>query len=139
MHASESGEKSGLTLIDLEDCWVRFRTHGAVVAVTHRDAFFKRIIWRSGGREYFVKVGWTSCMTGGINVRRPSWPVSIVLGLFPGIALVRAVRSRLARAKPNQCSRCGYNLIGNVTGVCSECGKTVDEAVAGEGRLPPAF
>ncbi|MEM1011297.1 MAG: hypothetical protein AAGI46_03645 [Planctomycetota bacterium] len=35
--------------------------------------------------------------------------------------ITRAVRSRLAR----HCDSCGYNLTGNASGVCPECGNKV--------------
>ena len=28
--------------------------------------------------------------------------------------------------KPGCCQRCGYNLTGNVSGICSECGEPCD-------------
>jgi hypothetical protein len=35
-----------------------------------------------------------------------------------GIASVR----RLRKKPPNQCIKCGYNLTGNISGICPECG-----------------
>ncbi|HVP74007.1 MAG TPA: MFS transporter [Phycisphaerales bacterium] len=46
--------------------------------------------------------------------------VSIVAGL-PGVALIPFLPRRRA-ADPHLCRECGYDLRGNVTGVCPECG-----------------
>ncbi|HEY3242299.1 MAG TPA: hypothetical protein VGM03_03025 [Phycisphaerae bacterium] len=44
----------------------------------------------------------------------------------PSAALARAVRLSLAQSSAAQhsrnCTQCGYNLAGNITGVCPECG-----------------
>jgi hypothetical protein len=37
------------------------------------------------------------------------------------------------RIHPDQCQRCGYNLTGNVSGVCPECGEKVGEEAAAKG------
>ena len=34
---------------------------------------------------------------------------------------------------PGHCPRCGYNLTGNESGVCPECGRAVEASRAGEG------
>jgi hypothetical protein len=41
---------------------------------------------------------------------------------FPAIALARAPIRRYRRCKQGQCLVCGYNLTGNVSGRCPECG-----------------
>jgi len=35
-------------------------------------------------------------------------------------------RTLLARLRRGQCTSCGYNLRGNISGVCPECGAEVD-------------
>lgn len=37
------------------------------------------------------------------------------------------------RIPPGHCRKCGYDLTGNVTGVCSECGKQMSAPSATEG------
>jgi predicted Zn-ribbon and HTH transcriptional regulator len=34
-------------------------------------------------------------------------------------------RERAAQSEPGQCRNCGYNLTGNVSGICPECGTAV--------------
>jgi len=33
---------------------------------------------------------------------------------------------RRRRIPPGHCQRCGYNLTGNVSGICSECGESCE-------------
>jgi len=56
------------------------------------------------------------------------WPpqeawVWIGLSIAPGIIAI--VFNRTPRSKPGHCTKCGYNLTGNTSGVCSECGAAV--------------
>jgi hypothetical protein len=50
----------------------------------------------------------------------------IALSLLPlipaGIAVITALRARPTFRVPLECHECGYSLIGNVTGICPECG-----------------
>ena len=45
---------------------------------------------------------------------------------YPTIALIRGPLRRWRRRRKGLCIRCGYNLEGNVSGVCSECGEAVE-------------
>ncbi|UCC29748.1 MAG: hypothetical protein JSU86_16275 [Phycisphaerales bacterium] len=64
----------------------------------------------------------------GMPVRR--LPVlSLVFALYPTLALIRGVvrnRRRWRRRRLGLCFRCGYNLTGNVSGVCPECGTKIE-------------
>ena len=54
--------------------------------------------------------------TPGMRVKIPLWPAA----LFTGIAtLILGVRSRIP---PGHCKACRYDLTGNTSGVCPECG-----------------
>ena len=63
--------------------------------------------------------GWSS-MPGAWWVYVPLWPFVLLPALVAGW-LWR--RERLPG--PGHCQRCGYNLRGNVSGVCPECGVTI--------------
>ena len=53
----------------------------------------------------------------------PWWAVAAAAGLPPCIRTARLVlRARRRRRRPGLCAACGYNLTGNVSGVCPECG-----------------
>jgi len=50
------------------------------------------------------------------------WPLVVLLMIYPAIAFVRGPVRRHRRRKRSQCVQCGYNLTGNVTGICPEMG-----------------
>jgi len=57
-------------------------------------------------------------------------PIACCTGsaLSTGIALVVGIgyhRSRPPPIQPGHCQRCGYDLTGNVSGVCPECGAKI--------------
>ena len=61
-----------------------------------------------------------------ILVGAPFWLLSLISGAFPAIFLMRAIaRLRRRGFGENRCSRCGYDLTGNISGVCPECGTTI--------------
>ena len=63
-------------------------------------------------------------MTVPRYVRRSTLAVlSAFLALYPALAFLRGPLRRLRRRRQGRCVRCGYDLTGNVTGVCSECGE----------------
>ncbi len=51
-----------------------------------------------------------------------SWVVVVLLGTYPTLAFVRGPLRRWRRRRQGRCQKCGYDLAGNVTGVCPECG-----------------
>ena len=53
----------------------------------------------------------------------PQWIVPAVFGALPAARI--AGWSRRRRAVGNACRSCGYDLTGNVSGVCPECGSGV--------------
>jgi hypothetical protein len=59
-----------------------------------------------------------------IVLKLPAWSLVVIAGLCcvaPLFSWVRRNR-RLRRAHPDLCPSCGYDLTGNVSGVCPECG-----------------
>jgi hypothetical protein len=53
----------------------------------------------------------------------PAWFVCVAAGAYPAIALVRGpMLRRCYRRKRGLCERCAYDLTGNTSGVCPECG-----------------
>jgi hypothetical protein len=52
----------------------------------------------------------------------PLWFPAILLSVPPSIWLARQRRKRKLRGC---CAKCGYNLTGNVSGVCPECGTPI--------------
>jgi len=54
----------------------------------------------------------------------PLWIPTVVLA----IATAFLWRLDRRRTPPGHCQKCGYNLTGNVSGVCPECGTEIDLA-----------
>ena len=55
--------------------------------------------------------------------------------LFPLAAIPTVILWRRDRGfPPGYCQSCGYDLTGNTTGVCSECGAAADSRVASSAR-----
>jgi hypothetical protein len=65
-----------------------------------------------------------------INDDAAAWGMLIIpiSAIALGFAIYRSRKP--AGAKAPQCKRCGYNLTGNQSGVCPECGATVKAAAA---------
>ena len=69
-------------------------------------------------------VGSSFAIAGGA----PWWAWPLALSPLAPAALVASrfasVVRRNLRSAGGQCARCGYDLTGNVSGVCPECGRT---------------
>jgi hypothetical protein len=67
-----------------------------------------------------------SSMLRLLPVRMTTMGVTFVfVPLFPPAIVLVAISAWLwsqSRTHPGQCCRCGYDLTGNTTGVCPECG-----------------
>ena len=59
-------------------------------------------------------------------IRLPLWALFTLFAAYPSIAFIRGPLRRWRRGKRGSCLKCGYDLTGNVSGVCSECGTKVD-------------
>jgi hypothetical protein len=69
-------------------------------------------------------------------VRIPLWAPATLCAIYPGLILLRRWRSR-RRCARGFCGSCGYNLTGNVSGTCPECGQLINARAArrvSEGR-----
>ncbi len=55
----------------------------------------------------------------------PIWPVVVLLAAFPSIVAFRITARRWRSRLQGHCN-CGYNLTGNVSGVCPECGTKLE-------------
>ncbi len=51
--------------------------------------------------------------------------ISLVLALYPTIVFTRGRWRHWQRMRKGLCLKCGYDLTGNITGICSECGYKV--------------
>ncbi len=60
----------------------------------------------------------------------PCWAAAILLSAYPLFASMRALRRRRLRRREGLCRKCGYNLTGNVSGICPECAWIIPPEVA---------
>ena len=73
-------------------------------------------------------------MSGNSYGAVPPWLEAAVLTCVPSRELVRWLRQQLDRHVGRRrmalglCIACGYDLTGNVSGVCPECGKATANA-----------
>jgi hypothetical protein len=76
-------------------------------------------VWLQSLGFRYVRV--TSAGMRRWNLVLPAW---LLVGATAALPLARAVRHvRTARLRrPGHCPRCGYDLTGNVSGMCPECG-----------------
>lgn len=52
----------------------------------------------------------------------PLWFPAFLFGILPAGSVISSLLGRLRRHRCGLCMKCGYNLTGNTTGVCPECG-----------------
>jgi hypothetical protein len=64
----------------------------------------------------------TSIATGMVTLPLPV--IFAVLLAYPALLLIRGPVRRRRRRRRGLCERCGYNLLGNTSRVCPECGTT---------------
>jgi len=64
----------------------------------------------------------------GWAIEAPFWFLLILLLSYPAIVFYRGPLRLWQRRRKGLCLKCGYNLTGNTTGVCSECGEAVGKA-----------
>ncbi len=57
-----------------------------------------------------------------LGVTMPLWTVVALLFVHPGVAYVCGPLRRRRRQRRNQCVNCGYERVGNTSGICPECG-----------------
>ena len=61
-----------------------------------------------------------------VQIKFAFWPFFFLFAAYPTLALVRGPVRRRRRRRKGLCIKCGYNLTGNVSGVCPECGTTIE-------------
>jgi predicted RNA-binding Zn-ribbon protein involved in translation (DUF1610 family) len=67
-------------------------------------------------------------IAGELKVYVPMYLLFGIVAVFPGTCLggfVYARSRRYRRRRRGECLDCGYNLTGNVSGVCPECGTAI--------------
>ncbi|UCC31619.1 MAG: hypothetical protein JSU86_04940 [Phycisphaerales bacterium] len=67
---------------------------------------------------------WTNVR--GMCFRLPGWLLALLLAAYPAASAIPTLRRRRRRRK-GLCVSCAYDLTGNVSGVCPECGAKIEQ------------
>ena len=62
------------------------------------------------------------------SIRCPTWTASAAFLAYPLLAFIRGPFRRYRRRKRGLCVTCGYDVRGNESGICSECGTKIEAA-----------
>jgi len=68
---------------------------------------------------------WIPYAYGETHLTIHLWVPFILVAAYPTIVIVTRVYRRHRRRRKGLCLKCGYNLAGNVSGVCPECGERI--------------
>jgi hypothetical protein len=88
------------------------------------EAVNEMLVWRGRPKLGFYWHEFTmppTLRSRGNFYAAPCWSLIAAAAAAPGARLVQ-MRWRRRRAARGRCRACGYDLAGNASGVCSECG-----------------
>lgn len=57
-----------------------------------------------------------------LSIKIPLWMPTVLAAVYPLWAFIRGPFRRSRRQRKRSCMKCGYDLAGNVSGICPECG-----------------
>jgi hypothetical protein len=84
-------------------------------------------IWYSG--SYYPPGGFS--LEGAFyQVRVPLWLLILLAAVWPARRLYMLTRAERRKRHEPQCEHCGYNLTGNMSSVCPECGAACERVPA---------
>ena len=105
-------------------CWTD-GVPGAVGAISYREGPILRVctwsLLRRGNPQYRARYTIV-----------PMWIYAPTVLLVPGWLAWRRIARRFSRLSYPACECCEYNLTGNTSGVCPECGTRLPSIVAGK-------
>ena len=105
------GTKTSITQIWLPNRPLRPKINGLFFC--YRDGWLHSVISNNTKPAYAAKLTVSS------------WALFVLFSVYPTIVFIRGPYRRYRRRKKGLCPICGYNLTGNVSGVCPECGKKI--------------
>jgi len=74
------------------------------------------------GRRYWPRPDGTYAYYQEREITVPLAVIGTLFAAYPAIAFIRGPLRRWRRRRRGMCIRCGYDLQGNVSGTCPECG-----------------
>jgi len=119
--------------------------HCLLVMMVLVEALFSTIAFRiltrrrPADRALFIRLWWRVCLWGALVLPAGTFVVAVVSGdwglairvpllwvlwMIAGPALLARIHG-FHRFPPGHCEKCGYNLTGNISGRCPECGRHV--------------
>ena len=121
---------------------VRVRSCSGLLAIRCDEPIAPGVRIRAGSHAFlgfawrqwvFISDLMTQAGAGGIgyhhyHVREltvPFWFLTAVLAAGPMYVMARAILRRHQGRRTGLCRGCGYNLTGNLSGICPECGRPV--------------
>ena len=102
-----------------------FRSAVAFPAYTHRDFLLFSYVRERPMVPGGYRLGAPRAKSRVVLVAADLWKWEALLGVCAAIAYWRGPRRRRVRYARGRCIGCGYDLTGNTSGVCSECGRTI--------------
>lgn len=102
--------------------------------------------WKNrGGRRYGIIIWWANCglwvlllllmfVSSDMEMMGVTFLILLASVALGGLASLIFWLHPVSRTAPGRCARCGYDLRGNVSRRCPECGKPFDPTVP---RAPP--
>ena len=116
--------------------WLRAGQGGKSLSFSHRDDDCTGLVVRGTSfvhidridPHYVPEVRWRSKVptippTRLTDIQVWAWMVVAAFAAYPTFAFFRGPLRRHRRRRRGLCLRCAYNLEGNVSGVCPECGE----------------
>jgi len=82
-------------------------------------------IWFAAQRHELSSIRYPNGFVDSV-VAIDAWLIAVLTSIYPAIFFIRSYRRRRAHRQALQpCGQCGYDLQGNESGVCPECGEPV--------------
>ena len=75
-----------------------------------------------GGLDFWGRHRPLNMKSGVVSTSYPLAPIMLLVGV---LVVVSWWRERRNKPRHGHCRKCGYNLTGNVSGVCPECGEKI--------------
>jgi len=83
---------------------------------------FANVVYTDTGQE---KLDTSAPVIKNTGIRIPFWEFIVLLMIYPTIVFYRGPLQHWRRSRKGLCLNCGYNLTGNESGVCPECGTEI--------------